>query len=281
MDIEAIRRKIDALKGNQRSGDIQMWKPTLGDHRIRIVPWKDVTDGSFAKEIYFYYLEGQRPLVAPLQYNKPDPVNELMKALYSTKNDKDRQTANSLRPKMRTYSAIIVRGEEDKGIQVWAYGKTVYQDLLGFFVDSDYGDITDTKVGFDLKVSISKDPKKSFQDTKVLPAARPSPLTTDKEKLEKWLETPDLGKMYQLKSYDEIKSVLESYLNPKADDNDGTARGHSAGDELEKMAEELKSSSVSTSKKSDKKSAPEKESSTASLDEAFAELMSGDEGDEE
>ena len=38
---------------------------------------------------------------------------------------------------------LLFRGEEDKGVQIWGFGKMVYQSLLNIMLDEDYGDITD------------------------------------------------------------------------------------------------------------------------------------------
>jgi hypothetical protein len=274
IDIAKMRAKIAALKGEKKSSDIQMWKPGLGEHRVRIVPWKDIEEGCFAHEIYFYYLEGQRGFPAPNQFGKADPVEELRKSLYATKTDEDRKLANSLRSKMRNYSAVIVRGEEDKGVQVWSYGKQVYDRLLGFLVDEEVGDITDVDEGWDLKVTITKDKAKSYNDTVVDVARKQSPLTTDNSLREKWLVTPNIWDMYPQKSYQEAKEILEAFMNPKSKDDEGSARGSSASDELEKLVEEVKASPAKKTEKAEKPATSK--SSSKSLDDAFAELAEDD-----
>ena len=57
---------------------------------------------------------------------------------------------------MRSYAAVVVRGEESEGVRLWAFGKQVYQNLLNVMLDPDYGDITDIKEGHDIKVMCSK-----------------------------------------------------------------------------------------------------------------------------
>ena len=53
---------------------------------------------------------------------------------------------------MRTYVPVLVRGEESEGVKFWGFGKNVYQELLGFFADPDYGDLTDPVNGRDVTV---------------------------------------------------------------------------------------------------------------------------------
>lgn len=38
---------------------------------------------------------------------------------------------------------IVVRGEEEKGVRLWEFGKEIYMQLLGIAEDEDYGDYTD------------------------------------------------------------------------------------------------------------------------------------------
>ena len=54
--------------------------------------------------------------------------------------------------KLRTFVPIIVRGQEGDGVRFWGFGKTVYQEILGYIVDPDYGDITDPQSGRDLTI---------------------------------------------------------------------------------------------------------------------------------
>ncbi len=43
---------------------------------------------------------------------------------------------------MRVFAPVIVRGEEDKGVRMWEFGKEIYMQLLGIADDEDYGDPT-------------------------------------------------------------------------------------------------------------------------------------------
>ena len=57
-------------------------------------------------------------------------------------------------PKLRVFAPVVVRGEEDKGVRFWEFGKMVYQELLGVMSDEDYGDITDISKGRDINVEV-------------------------------------------------------------------------------------------------------------------------------
>ena len=188
--------------------------------------------------------------------------------------DTNKPMLKKLYPKLTTVVAVIIRGEEDKGVQVWAFGKLVYQRMLGFFLDEEVGDILSPTEGFDLKVSITKQPGKQFNDTTVDPARKPTLLHADSATAQKWLESiPNLDDMYRLKSTQEIEAVLNNWLNggTEAVHEGGTTRGAEPIDELDNLVSEVKSSAA-TDKKPVKKS-EKTETKKQSLDDAFADLI--------
>jgi hypothetical protein len=179
---------------------------------------------------------------------------------------------------MRCYAPVIVRGEEDKGVQVWSFGKIVYQRMLSFFLDEEVGDILSPTDGFDLKVSITKAPGKQFNDTLVDPARRPSKLHDDSKLVETWLNSvPNIDDMYRLKSTQEIEAVLNNWLNGGAQEevsSKETTRGPAPVDALDDLVAEVKAATpekpvAKKTKKSDDDAPVKKQS----LDDAFADLM--------
>jgi len=274
IDLEAIKRRVAELSGVKKTSSVQLWKPTIGEHKIRCLPWKNAPDGQPFMERWFYYIGENAGILAPNQFGKPDPINDLIRKLYGSGKPDDRVLAKKLAPKMRCYTPVVVRGEEEKGVQIWSFGKIIYQRMLGFFLDEEVGDILSPTEGFDLKVSITKQPGKQFNDTTVDPGRRPSKLHENAKQMETWLNAiPNLDDMYRLKTTQEIETVLNNWLTggSTADDDktDGTPRGAEApADELDNLTAELKSTSP-TDKKSKKENTKKQ-----SLDEAFADLMS-------
>lgn len=285
IDIEAIKRKMAELNGEKRQSSIQQWKPQLGEHKIRVLPWPDAKDGEPFHDRQFYYIEGSQGFLAPSQFGKPDPINELLRKLYSSGKAEDRLTAKKLLPKTRSYAPIIVRGEEDKGVQIWAFGKTVHQRLLSFFLDDEVGDFTDIEDGLDLKITISKVQGKDFNDTSVDPARKSSKLSSDQNEAQKWIDNiPNLNDMYKEKSYHEIESLLNNWINggTSNDMTEGTQKS-GGSDVTEKMVDDLKQSvkkePVAQSEKvtkKQKKQTDDEDLSPAtgqSLDDVFNDLM--------
>ena len=156
IDLDAIRRKLNQLSGQNSKKNI-MWRPTEGEeHTVRLLSFQD-NDGQPFQERWFYYNIGNNPgLLAPYQFNKPDPIQELINKLRDDGSKESYELAKKLYPKMRSYAPVIVRGEEDKGVRLWSFGKMVYQSLLNIMLDEDYGDITDPLEGRDVKVVCTK-----------------------------------------------------------------------------------------------------------------------------
>ena len=163
---------------------------------------------------------------------------------------------------MRSYAPVIVRGEEDKGVRLWSFGKTVYQSLLNIMLDEDYGDITDPEDGRDVKVICTKAPGRMWATTEVRPRGKSSPLSSNSETAKKWITNlPDLDEMYTCKTYDELEKIINDWLNGDDTSSDGTTRG----------SFDSGSSSSSTSQTSATEETSEG-GKYKSLDEAFADL---------
>ena len=275
IDLEAIKRRVAELNGTakKQQSNIQMWKPGVGEYKIRILPTKQASEGSPFAEKWFYYIGNERGFLAPKQFGKSDPIDDLIRKLYSTKDPQDREQAKKLSAKMRCYAPVVVRGEEDKGVQVWSFGKIVYQRLLSFFLDAEIGDITSPTEGFDLVVKITQQPGKQFADTTVDAARRPSRLADSDDLAQKWLDgTPNIDELFKQKSTEEIKAILNSWLNGDvspdvASPGNGTTKSSPKDDELDKLVAEVAPEKIT------KKSEVKETKAKKSLDDAFADLM--------
>jgi hypothetical protein len=312
VDLEAIRKRVQELSGKGRTSSVQLWKPAPGEYKVRALPWKaaQLADGMPFIERHFYYLGDTPRIVAP-PAGAPDPINTLIRKLYSTRDAGDRELANKLRPKMTAYMPIVDRASEDKNVQVWSFNKFVYQRLLGFFtnaeVNPDLVDYMDPLEGIDLLVTIKPSGKKfngkDVMDTQIDLGRRPCKLSNDPVQAKKWLDSvPNIDDVYPQKTEREIETALNTWLAGGADNtaaaDEGTGRGAPAGkDELDKLADEVRAP-AKAEKPAEK--APEKVAAKpaarkaakadadidaapapkTSLDAAFDELMQDKTGDE-
>ncbi len=226
IDFDAIRRKLNKLSGQNSRQNIT-WRPQEGEeHTVRLMSFPD-NDGQPFKELWFYYNIGNNPgLLAPYQFGNPDPVQELITKLRDDGSKESYELAKKLYPKMRCYAPVVVRGEEDKGVRIWAFGKTVYQSLLNIMLDEDYGDITDPEEGRDVKVVCTKAPGRQWATTEVRPRGKQSPLNESNDKVQEYVSAiPSLDDMYTCKTYEELEKIINDWLNDDdAESNDGTAK---------------------------------------------------------
>jgi len=224
IDFEALRRKLGQLSGNNSRRNV-MWRPQEGEtSTVRLIAFPDNDGQPFAERWFYYGIGANRGLLTPHQFGKPDPFQELINKLRDDGSKESYELAKKLYPKMRSYALVVVRGEEDKGVRIWSFGKTVYQELLNIMLDEDFGDITDPLEGFDVKVECVKQPGRKWANTSVRARPRSSALSDDKKQIKEWMDNlPSLDELYTCKSYEELEKIINEWLDAGAPDED-TAR---------------------------------------------------------
>jgi len=266
IDFDAIRRKLGQISGQNKRSAVT-WRPEEGkDATVRIISFPNNDGQPFVDRWFYYGIGGEKafPILAPNQFGKPDPIQELITKLREDGSEASRTLCKSLYPKLRTTAAVIVRGEEEKGVRLWTFGKMIYQDLLTLLLDEDYGDITDIHTGRDLKILVTKQAGKQFADTKFTPRPVQSPLSKDADQLKMWLTT-----IPKMTDYDELleASVIEKRVN------DWLTGGSSENvEKVSTTAETIDSEVASLRSGSAKPKAKPKAKVTDDLDDAFAEL---------
>lgn len=215
LDINAIRARLGKLQNTQKKSDA-LWKPTPGKHQVRIVPYKFDRDNPFI-ELYFHYNINNKTYLSPMSFGRPDPIVEFAEKLKRMGDKEDWKAAKAMEPKLRTFVPIVVRGEEGDGVRFWGFGKTVYQEILGYIADPDYGDITDPTQGRDLTVEYisAEDAGTSYPTTTLRVKPNQSPISENTEKAKSFIDDQTaITELYQELSYEELKNVLESWLDP-------------------------------------------------------------------
>jgi hypothetical protein len=224
INLEAMRAKLASLKGEGKSSsDSVFWRPEDGDQVIRIVP---TPDGDPFKEMWFHYNVDKGGFLCPKRnFDDACPVCEFASQLWregvNSNDEHSKKIAKSLFVRQRFFSPILVRSEEDKGVRVWGYGKTAYENLLSLVLNPEYGDIADTEAGTDLTLTYGKPPGASFPVTKLVPRRRSSTLCTDftPEKCQELLESiPDFGELFSRKTVAEVQAMLDTFINAQAED---------------------------------------------------------------
>jgi hypothetical protein len=222
MDIEQIKKKLSQLQSTTSTKE-NFWKPQPGKTQVRIVPYKFNKDNPFI-ELYFHYnLGNNKTYLSPVSFGRPDPVNEFSEKLKSSGNREEWIQGRRIEPKMRTFAPVVVRGQERDGVKFWGFGKTVYQELLGFIADPDYGDISDPVNGRDIVVEHQTPAEAGNQYGKTTIRVKPNQttITDDSKMLESIFNSQvNLTELYNEPTYDELKDALENYLNPSDESDD-------------------------------------------------------------
>jgi hypothetical protein len=261
MDLNLIKSKLNALQTNGQKKEkvdysLTLWKPRAeGKYQIRIVPSKFDKNNPF-KEVYLHYGLSKFPIYALTNWGEKDPIVEFAKQLRGTNDRTNWQLAKKLDPKMRVFAPVIVRGEEDKGVRLWEFGKETYMQLLALAEDEDYGDFTDIHEGFDFTLEAVMGDVGGRQALKssIRPKRKTSTLSDDAKQIEVWLEEqPDILELQSKykKSFDDLKSILQNFLAPEDEEEDVVDAVEA--DVEEELKEEPKSNySLSTKKQAAK-----------------------------
>tara|TARA_R110000796_G_scaffold156372_1_gene273200 strand:- start:60 stop:815 length:756 start_codon:yes stop_codon:yes gene_type:complete len=223
INLEKMRAKLAALQN--KGGTNNFWKPQDGEQVIRIVP---TSDGDPFKDYWFHYNLGKNNgfLSPKKNFGENDPLDDFIRNLFNEGTEDSIKMAKNLMARQRFFAPVLVRGEEDKGVRIWGFGKMAYQQLLELVLNPDYGDITDTEEGTDLTIKYGKPPGATFPVTTITPRRRTSPLCDEavggSEKCAELLESiPEFETLFERKTPEEVGAMLDEWLEGDAEAGDG------------------------------------------------------------
>lgn len=218
LDLAKMRAKLqESENGGKKKTDNVFWKPSEGDQEIRIVPTED---GDPFKVFHFHYNLGEAArggvLCPKRQFGEHCPVCEFASKLWQEGTDDSKKMAKNLFVRQRFFSPVMVRGDEDSGVRVWGYGKTAYEELLGYVLNPEYGDITEVDTGIDFTLSYTLPKSKgAFPQTKLVPKRKSSKLAESKEEVKSILDSvPEFDNLFPKKSSEDVQAILEAFLDP-------------------------------------------------------------------
>jgi hypothetical protein len=220
----AQHEREEAEKGG---GDF--YKFSVGKNVIRILPPAVGCSSPFMVVWqHFVQLPG---MSNPASFNcplkmlgKPCPVCQKVSALRASGNPADYDLAGDYLPRLRIYGSIIVRGivrgEEDKGPRVCAFGKSIHEELLSIRED---GDFTDPISGFDVTIT-RVGTGKNDTSYSVKAARENTPLADSVDTMNAWIESQtDVRSFGRVPSIDEIRKTLS--LAPSGDTGESPQAG--------------------------------------------------------
>jgi len=180
-------------------------------------------------------------------FGEDDPLDRFVRSLFDEGTDDSIKQAKNLMARQRFFSPVVVRGEEHKGVQIWGYGKMVYEKLLNLVLNPEYGDITDPESGTDLVIHYGRPAGAQFPQTEVTPRRQSSELCDqDSDRAVELLESvPEFDGLFDRKTPDEVGSILDQFLL--------------SADEAEQHSDETRKYTAKTD--------------VSSVDDAFSELL--------
>ena len=254
MDLNKIKSRLDNLNQaakpkNTEKKDYTLiyWKPKAeGKYQIRFVPSKINKDNPF-QEVFMHYGVGKFPIVALTNWGEDDPIVDFTKKLRKSSESENWRLAKQLDPKMRVFAPVVVRGEEDKGVRLFEFSKTIYMELLSIADDEDYGDFTDVAEGFDFVVNASKVQDRPGFALSLRPKPKQTPLSSDASQITTWLENqPILLEERYKYTYDKLKEELQTFISGGEEKEDDIISEPAVGFESETPAKEEKKFTLST-----------------------------------
>jgi len=202
------------LQEESQKNLLPMWKIPEGETRIRILPpWSETGDIAFESRSHWKIPPNDKMYNCLTVINKECPICELVKE-FRQKGKHD--IANKFSSKKSIYYNIIVRGEEDKGVQIMRSGVQLYENILSYLYDDEYGDITNTDTGRDITIERSGQGLDTSYNLKVSP--KESPLSSNKTQLQSWLNNMfDLDEIMDFKDMLELQSAVEGITGTKSE----------------------------------------------------------------
>ena len=254
MDLNKIKSRLDNLnqaakpkQTEKKDYTLIYWKPKAeGKYQIRFVPSKINKDNPF-QEVFMHYGVGKYPIVALTNWGEDDPIVEFSKKLRKSSESENWRLAKQLDPKMRVFAPVIVRGEEEKGVRLFEFSKTIYMELLSIADDEDYGDFTDVAEGFDFVVNASKVQDRPGFALSLRPKPKQTPLSSDASQIQTWLENqPILLEERYKYTYDKLKEELQNFISGGEEKEDDIISEPAVAFESEAPAKEEKKFTLST-----------------------------------
>lgn len=214
------------IEDKKKASDKLFWKPQEGNNLIRIMPYKHAA--SPFNELYFHYLKGETVLCAKKSLGRADcPICDYVSNLYKSELQEDKDKAKSLRAKPRYYLPILVRDEIKKGnapkVYFWGSAPTVYETIIKYCLQEDYGDIANPEAGHDVIISYTaKNAKEIWGKTEVFMKPAKTKLLEDMTLAQTlYNECPNIMDVFKELTVDELFERVQKLVSGKDGDEVG------------------------------------------------------------
>lgn len=246
--VDKLKKKRKELTERGSKGGVIYLKE--GTARVRLLP---ASKDDIAIELTHFYLnEKLKGVYSAASFNEDCPILEAYQELKKSKDDDDQELAKKLTPK-QAYMVPVVMYADEKGnkIDTENSGKLmkipggVYQSIIDLYLDEDdWGDMTDPKKGYDIKITRTG---KTKNDTEYSVApCKNTPL--DKDWAKKTIDLKAMAKSL-VEPYDVVKGKLNEFLGIDDEDEDEDKPRKKSKKAKDDFSTAKKKKSVKTGKK--------------------------------
>ncbi len=201
VNINKAKKTAQRLQEEAQKFMMPLWIPPEGRSEIRFLPpWSVEGDIGYESRWHWNIGPEHKALPCPHAIEKECPLCDYVRELRTKKDSR----AQDMYARKRIYYNVIIRGQEEKGVQIFASGIRMYENILSYLYDDEWGDITDVVVGRDMILERTGQGKEDTQYT-LKPKAQPSPIHTDQLIVDKWLE--DIHNLSEVITYPEVEDV--------------------------------------------------------------------------
>lgn len=237
-DLNAAVDAFNRDKGKtQYVKDDKVFRPEPGKYNIRILPGGEDDEGKtltsnpnlFFEQIAVHRLAGVNTKYVgclKIMANQRCPVCNFVSRLYDSKDEGNIQLARDIKRYTRYMLNVIVRGQEDKGVQVWKIGDkirvSIIEGLKTLNDEEQDWDVTHPITGRDYVLNVSPISGQKWFDYSGTFKFSPSPIAETEEQIDAILAARfDLTKQYNpdVLSQSELQQLLVNYLNENGLDN--------------------------------------------------------------
>lgn len=220
--------------------------PKEGTMRVRLV--NQGPDKELGLEIIQFYDPKIGGITSPATFDEPCPFMEKFKELKASSDEEDQELAKRLTPRRRyLIGGTLYKDEKGKEIDTDNVCKpimiprSIYQDIIDLYLDEDdWGDMTDPKNGYDIKITRSGSGK---LDTTYTVTACPK----GKNPSSKYIKEVDLEGIVRktLLSYEDLEDKLNEFLNgADVDDEEETPKSSKSSKVEKKKKKKVKGKDI-------------------------------------
>lgn len=190
-----LKQKEDLAKSNNTTS----WRPTAGtENVIRVflfehkITKEDVglklynkdEIGTTQKELsrmgMFHYNLNSNPKIPT--HTNPE-IQKLYQEVSKRKDPKSKEIAEKIKPSRKYFLNVVDLNDIDSGVKIYAAPKTIYDAILGYLVDEDYGEDCFGCKGRDFKITYDNKAKGADMYSIVMrPEGKSKELPSDLEK---------------------------------------------------------------------------------------------------